>query len=136
MNELFKLSEHIFSTGPTFVGQPTIYAFDNTAGDGDWHSGVALAEDGECLSGHASSSYSWSRLDMGTPIEVETGRFFPAGPGVNKHESYLAHYPQGYIFEWIPREDVPTHAGLNAAFAKNQLIQVDDAKAEAVPNDS
>lgn len=92
-----------------------VYVFCNTMDcekdTGDWHSMVAIAEDGVCLAGHICSHHGYAAYDMGI---VENGR---------KRDLYAAHYPDGFEVVWVPPDAVETHAGLQAAFAAS------DAKA-------
>lgn len=50
--------------------------------------GYAIAEDGEGLCSHLSSSLSFSKLDMGYTSK-------------SKHDLYKKKYPDGYILVWI-----------------------------------
>lgn len=71
---------------------PTIYVFCNQKGcdgSGDWHSMIAIAEDGACLAGHVCSNHSWARHDMGIH---ENGW---------KRDKYAEHYPQGFNVVWV-----------------------------------
>lgn len=123
---LYPCGENRWSSKPDAAGLPVVYGFDNTAGGGDWHQGYGMAEDGNVLAGHISSSYGWSRRDVGTPSDPgDTGGWQVEGIGEGKHEKYAAHYPGGYIFEWVPREALTTNAGLAAAFAKNAALPPD-----------
>ncbi|MHB0764702.1 hypothetical protein ACYCFC_10070 [Stutzerimonas sp. NM35] len=83
-----------------------IFCFINGGAPG-LYSAVAVAEDGTCLAGHASSSDGWARHDLGI--------------GSNwKHEHYDAHYGVGnWELEWVdnPRD----HAGMAEALRLNRL---------------
>jgi hypothetical protein len=71
---------------------PAIYVFcnqKNCDGSGDWHSMIAVAEDGTALAGHICSSHSWAMHDMGVN---EDGW---------KRELYAAHYPNGFRVIWL-----------------------------------
>jgi hypothetical protein len=46
-----------------------------------------------------------------------------------KHEDYKKHYPDGYEVVWV--DDVPNHAGVQAAIAKHNAA---NAKPTALPN--
>lgn len=63
----------------------------------------AIAEDGEVLAGHLSSSVEWAKIDI-------------------KHESklkkYEEKYPGGYTLEWV--DDVEGHVGIKKAFMRNR----------------
>ena len=73
--------------------------------------GYALAEDGEGLASHYSSSVSFSKHDMGLTSDW-------------KHENYKAHYPDGFELEWIDEADLGKHEGFQAALKKNGVIAV------------
>lgn len=93
--------------------KPRIYLFVNSGKGSDNQEGMAIAEDGKYLAGHLSSSEAWAKHDMGLTSEW-------------KHDLYRAHYPDGYEVEWVdkPRE----HAGLMAAYAKNQALRPEEIK--------
>jgi hypothetical protein len=100
-------------TGDNSV-KPKIYCFINSAAH-EWYVGVALAEDGDYLAGHISSSKNWSKHDMGITSEW-------------KHDAYAKKYPEGYELEWV---DCPKdHAGLLAACELNQGKATSDPEAE------
>ena len=127
---LYPIADNRWATRPDPAGLPTVFAFDNcpeSAMAGDDHSGVAIAEDGTCLAGHWSSSHAWCKLDMGRPYEVtldEGTEWRPQEPiSVAKHALYAAHYPGGYVFEWVPTAQVVAHPGLSAAYALNQAAE-------------
>jgi hypothetical protein len=84
----------------------TIYVFCAQMGREDF-AGYALAEDGECIAGHISSSVEWSRHDMGLT-------------STKKHDAYRAKYPGGYELEWIDEADLRKHAGYQGALALNK----------------
>src|SRR5690349_18580473 len=76
--------------------KPKIYVFCNQKGcdgRGDWHNGVAIAEDGTTLAGHVSSNHTFLRHDLG---DQKLG--FPSGL---TREEYGKHYPNGYIVEFL-----------------------------------
>lgn len=51
---------------------------------------VAVAEDGQQVAGHVSSSVDWGKRDMGLT------------PSCNwKHDLYAKKYPNGYELEWV-----------------------------------
>lgn len=81
---------------------PKVFGFINSGRDTEWVIGLALAEDGACLSEHCSSSNSWARHDI---------------QRMHAHE-HAKHYPNGYRFEWV--DDPLKHQGLMAAYEKNQ----------------
>lgn len=87
---------------------PKIFVFCNTANcerpGCDWHSMVALAEDGACLAGHICSHHGFAAHDMGIH------------PDGWKRERYAKHYPDGFDVVWVESNDIDTHPGLQAAF--------------------
>lgn len=96
--------------------KPKIFVFVN--GQAPWGDleGIALAEDGTVLAGHASSSLGWCEHDMGV-----TGAPFASG----KLAKYAAHYPDGYeLVNLVPLgyEESPSHPGLAAAIARNTAV--------------
>lgn len=68
---------------------------------------AALAEDGEFVAGHISSSVYWAQNDIGIT-------------STRKHELYQKQYPQGYELVWI--DDIEKDARWKEAYAKNQAI--------------
>lgn len=94
---------------------PVIYGFNN--GGGPYLlSAVLIAEDGTGLGGHGCSSEGYMRHDLGI-LE---------GARPDRHETFQKHYPDGYRMDFVPKDEVMTHEGLNAAYKLNQ------EKAEAV----
>lgn len=94
------------------VGElPAIYGFNN-GGEPGWYHGVLMAEDGTCLGGHVCSDEGYMPHDLG----------ILTGTRADRHETFLAHYPDGYRMEFIGAADVRGHAGLAVAFAKNQEL--------------
>lgn len=89
---------------PDKVSAPKIFVFCNGVGPLG-HIGVALAEDGTHLAGHASSNEDWLKHDMGVT-------------GTWKHDKYAEHYPDGYEVVYVPNDEVKagSHAGLEAAY--------------------
>lgn len=88
---------------------PIIYGFNN-GGAAGWYSGCLLAEDGRSFGGHICSSEGYMPHDLGI-LE---------GSRPDRHEHFREHYPDGYRMEFIGRDHVMTHAGLNAAYERNQ----------------
>jgi len=90
---------------------PFIYGFNNGGSPG-WLSGVLLADDGTHLGGHVCSAEGYMPHDLGC---VEGSR-------PDRHGDFQKHYPDGYRMEFVGLEKVKAraHAGLEAAFAKNQ----------------
>jgi hypothetical protein len=80
----------------------------------------ALAEDGEVLASHYSSSVNFARHDMGI-----------TGPW--KHERYAQHYPDGYDLVDLldlSSQQLDEHLGFQAAFARNKALAIaDEARA-------
>ena len=80
----------------------------------------AIAEDGEVLASHLSSSEEWAKID----IRHHT-----------KLEKYTKKYPEGYTLEWV--DNYPHHEGLNKAFVRNRhtwfkgLIEAGKTREEA-----
>lgn len=58
-----------------------------------WHHFIAIAEDGECITGHLCSHHSFARNDMGL---VEGGW---------KRDLYAAKYPAGFEVELVRADD-------------------------------
>lgn len=90
---------------------PKIYAFSNAAGGGDGIA-YAMADDGTVLGSHWCSHEGYVEHDLAVN----------AGCRDDRHEAYRAHYPNGYVMEFVPASEVKRHAGLMAAFEKNQLL--------------
>ncbi len=79
---------------------PNIYVFCNgngCDGRGDWHNGIAVAEDGTALAGHVSSNHSFVKSDLGN------GRLGYRG---FTREEYDKHYPDGYEVVWLEGDDI------------------------------
>jgi len=94
---------------------PVIYGFNNGGGPYMLRA-VLLAEDGTALGGHGCSHESYMPHDLGI-LE---------GSRPDRHETFRAHYPDGYRMDFVPCND----DGLQAAYARNQR-KADDAKAGA-----
>lgn len=88
---------------------PVIYGFNNGGSPG-WMSAGLLAEDGTALGGHVCSSEGYMPHDLGV-IE---------GARPDRHETFRQHYPDGYRMEFVPANQVLAHAGLTAAYERNQ----------------
>jgi len=88
---------------------PAIYGFNN-GGSRDWYDAVLLAEDGTGMGGHICSHEGYMPGDLGC-LE---------GSRPDRHEGFRKHYPDGYRMEFVSMANVRTHAGLNAAYVKNQ----------------
>jgi len=94
---------------------PVIYVFNNGGSTG-WMSAVLIAQDGTPLGSHCCSSEAYMRHDLGI-LE---------GTGPDRHEDFRKHYPGGYRMDFVGYEDVPSHAGLNAAVAAYKLRPKDE----------
>lgn len=71
---------------------PTVYVFcnqKNCDGRGDWHSMIAVDEDGNGLAGHICSSHGWARHDMGVDQDGW------------KRDLYAKRYPNGFTVRWV-----------------------------------
>lgn len=88
---------------------PVIYGFNNGGSPG-WYSGCLLAEDGTGLGGHLCSDEGYMPHDLGI-LE---------GTRPDRHEDFRKHYPDGYRMEFVRGVDVLSHAGLTAAYERNQ----------------
>lgn len=91
---------------------PVIYGFNN-GGEPGWYSAVLIAEDGWGAGGHVCSHESYMPHDLGI-IE---------GSRSDRHETFRAHFPNGYRMAFVPMREVPTHKGLAAAYAANQATK-------------
>ena len=89
---------------------PVIYGFNN-CDDPQWCSGILMAEDGTALGGHLSSHESYMPHDLGI-LE---------GSRPDRHETFRAHYPDGYRMEFVRAADVRDHKGLMDALGPNQV---------------
>lgn len=88
---------------------PVIYGFNN-GGSPEWLQAVLIAQDGTCLGSHICSAESYMPHDLGC-IE---------GSRPDRHETFQAHYPDGYRMEFIGHEGAANHPGLDAAVKLNQ----------------
>jgi hypothetical protein len=88
---------------------PVIYGFNNGGSTGCL-SAVLLAEDGTVLGGHCCSAEGYMPHDLGV-LE---------GSRPDRHETFREHYPDGYRMEFVGYDEVPTHAGIEAARQRNQ----------------
>ncbi len=91
------------------MSKPKIFCWVNSGRDTDMQMVCAMAEDGTGLAGHCSSSEHWARHDIGMTSDW-------------KHDLYRKHYPDGYELEWVSDAKPGQHAGIDAAYAKNQAI--------------
>jgi hypothetical protein len=98
--------------------KPTIFVFCNSCAP-EWHSIVALAEDGTGLAGHACSSHGFALHDMGLTSNW-------------KHDKYDKHYPDGWKLEWV---DSPLeHPVLAGVIARLRKENPDGTPSEPTPN--
>lgn len=89
--------------------KPKIFGFCN-GGSRGWYEVLAVTEDGTCLASHCCSHPGFGPGDIGVTTNW-------------KHELYWAHYPNGFVMEWV--EDPKSHDGLNAA------LRIAESKQEA-----
>lgn len=85
---------------------PVIYGWNNGGSPG-WFSGQLIAQDGTPMGGHLCSHEGYMYADLGI-LE---------GTREDRHETFRAHYPDGYRMEFVKYEDARKHEGLNAAVA-------------------
>lgn len=88
---------------------PVIYGFNNGGSPG-WFSGCLLAEDGTGLGGHICSSEGYMPHDLGVLD----------GSRPDRHETFRAHYPDGYRMDFVSYADADKHEALGRAFQRNQ----------------
>lgn len=69
------------------MNKPKIYVFVNSRWNDRNVEAIAVAEDGEALTGHTSSSVGYARGDMGLHANHDWS---------GKREKYAAKYPDGY----------------------------------------
>jgi hypothetical protein len=98
---------------------PVIWGFNNGGSPG-WYSGCLLADDGTRMGGHACSHEGYMVHDLGI-IE---------GSRPDRHETFRAHYPDGYRMDFIPMSEVRGHPGLDAAYKLNQELAAKAKTAE------
>jgi hypothetical protein len=82
------------------MAKPKIYVFCNQKGcdgRGDWHNGIAIAEDGTGLAGHVSSNHYFLRSDLGD------GQL---GYDGFRREEYGKHYPDGYEVMFLEGDEI------------------------------
>lgn len=92
--------------------KPKIYLYCLRWVATDDYSGFALAEDGEFICGHISSSPKFSQSDMGYVGDT--------GLGKQKHAKYAAKYPDGYELVWLDEIELETHEGFQATWKLHQ----------------
>lgn len=88
------------------MSAPKVYAFCNTPPSPGcrWYDCIAIAEDGTHLASHICSHPSYGPHDLGVTSDW-------------KHESYRAHYPDGFSVVWVEYDD-PELAAAMALNAK------------------
>lgn len=91
---------------------PVIYGFNN-GGSPQWWSACLLAEDGTPLGGHICSHEGYMPSDLGI-LE---------GTRPDRHETFRAHYPDGYRMEFVGYEDLDSHEKLMAVISKANASQ-------------
>ena len=92
---------------------PVIYGFNNGPSLGPnalW--GVLLAEDGTHLGDHICSNEGFMYHDLGI---LENSR-------PDRHETFRAHYPDGYRMEFVGERNIRSHDGLDKAVERNHAI--------------
>jgi hypothetical protein len=92
--------------------KPKIYVFVANRW-GDDYSMIAVAEDGDEVAGHVSSSPDFGKWDMGL------------GTSTRKHDQYKAKYPDGYELEWV--EDWKTHPVLGSQAEKSKASKQEES---------
>lgn len=80
---------------------PRIFGYNNGGSPG-WLDARLLAEDGTALGGHCCSHEGYMPHDLGVL----------AGSRPDRHETFRAHYPDGYRMEFVRYDDVRTHLAL------------------------
>lgn len=83
---------------------PVIYGTNN-GGSSDFLSAILIAQDGTILGSHICSDEGFMPGDLG----VLDG-FRP-----DRHETFRAHYPDGYRMEFISYHEFKNHPGIQAA---------------------
>jgi hypothetical protein len=96
---------------------PKIFVFCNSCAP-QWHSMLALSEDGECLAGHLCSSHGWAAHDMGIH------------PDGWKRDLYATKYPDGFEVVWVEDAGAPEGEFL-AAIEKAKARSAANREAEA-----
>ena len=89
--------------------KPKIFCFSNVV-DGGEGMAYAMAEDGTVLGSHLCSHETFVPGDLGVH----------PGSRPDRHKHFAQHYPDGYEMEFVPSKEVPTHEGLQKAFALNK----------------
>lgn len=87
---------------------PVIYGFNN-GGPVDFLTGVLIAQDGTVLGSHICSNEYFMYGDLG----------ITEGEAPQRHVAFQKHYPDGYRMDFVPRDKLKDHAGLNEALRLN-----------------
>lgn len=88
---------------------PIIYGFNN-GGEPNWYHAQLIAEDGTPLGSHVCSNECFMRNDLG----------INEGTRPDRHEDFQKHYPDGYRMDFVSRNGVEIHEGLQKAFELNK----------------
>ena len=91
---------------------PVIYGFNN-GGRSGWLEAVLLSQDGAQLGAHICSDEGYMPADLGV-LE---------GTRPDRHETFREHYPDGYRMEFVPYEDIKTHAGFQEALTRGGWLR-------------
>lgn len=89
---------------------PVIYGFNNGGSQYFLHACI-ISEDGEELGQHMCTNEGYMRSDLGV---LEGSRF-------DRHELFREKYPDGYRMDFVSRDDVSDHHGLNQAFYRKAV---------------
>lgn len=76
------------------------------------HIPVAIAEDGEVLAQHCSSSAGYAKHDIGIGSTI-------------KHDIYKAKYPEGYELVWLEGDQLQTNTNFRKACELNAKMAQD-----------
>lgn len=92
--------------GISQMGKPKIFCYiDSMDKPGGWYISVALAESGQVLCSHASTTPNYAKLDIGyTNLgggESLFSDYSHLGPWKDKRRIFDEHYPHGYDLVWI-----------------------------------
>lgn len=98
---------------------PYIIGFNNGGSEG-FMSAISIAEDGKVLGGHMCSSEGYMRHDLGI-LE---------GTRDDRHETYRAHYPNGYRMDFVSHANVKKDERLIKAFELNKAQEENNGASE------
>lgn len=104
--------------GTAFTDLPIIYGFNN-GGSAGMFVGVLIAANGKALGSHMCSHEGYMPHDLGI-LE---------GARPDRHDTFRAHYPDGYRMEFLSYEQARSHLGLKSALLKNAAIAAEQAAA-------